>query len=285
MTDKRFRVLVTGSSGRIGAAVAERLARQAVVTGLDLRPGPWTTTLGDITDSTLVASLLQGVDTVVHVAALLTPHVGRRTPEEFWQVNVKGTCCLLEAAFRAGVRRFVFTSTTSVYGCTSRPKDRAIWVTEELEPWPDDIYDTTKLEAERCCREASGPDLSVVVLRMSRCFQEPDHLLAFYRLYRGIDRRDVAEGHRLAATMPLERFEILNLSAQSPFEIGDVNLLWTDPWRAIDERAPEVREAFLERGWDLPPRIDRVYVIEKAKRLLGYRPQYGVKAVLDESAT
>jgi nucleoside-diphosphate-sugar epimerase len=285
MTDKRFRVLVTGSSGRIGAAVAERLARQAVVTGLDLRPGPWTTTLGDITDSTLVASLLQGVDTVVHVAALLTPHVGRRTAEEFWQVNVKGTCCLLEAALRAGVRRFVFTSTTSVYGCTSRPKDRAIWVTEELEPWPEDIYDITKLEAERCCREASGPDLSVVVLRMSRCFEEPDHLLAFYRMYRGIDRRDVAEGHRLAATVPLERFAILNLSAQSPFDIGDTNLLWTDPWRAIDERVPEVREAFLERGWDLPPRIDRVYVIEKAKRLLGYRPQYGVKAVLDESAT
>jgi len=284
MADKRLRILITGSSGRIGTAVAERIAREAVIVGLDLRAGPWTTALGDITNTKLVESLVQRVDAIVHVAALLTPHVGCRSDEEFWQVNVEGTRTLLGAALRAGVRRFVLTSTTSVYGCTSRPKDRAIWVTEELDPQPEDIYDITKLEAERSCQEASGPDLSVAVLRMSRCFPEPDHQLAFYRLYRGVDRRDVAEGHWLAATVPFEGFEILNLSAETPFEVGDVDLLWTDPWRVIDERAPEVREAFLHRGWDLPQRIDRVYVIEKARRVLGYRPQYGFRAVLDERA-
>jgi UDP-glucose 4-epimerase len=284
MADRRLRILVTGSSGRIGSAVCERIAREAEVVGLDLRPGPWTTALGDITDSHLVESLVQRVDAIVHVAALLTPHVGCRTEEEFRQVNVEGTRILLTAALRAGVSRFVLTSTTSVYGCTSRPKDRAIWVTEALAPQPEDIYDITKLEAEQACREASGPDLSAVVLRMSRCFPEPDHLLAFYRLYRGVDRRDVAEGHWLAATVPLEGFHILNLSAETPFKVGDVDLLWTDPWRVIDERSPEVREAFLKRGWDLPERIDRVYVIEKAKRVLGYRSHYGFRAVLDESA-
>jgi UDP-glucose 4-epimerase len=284
MADGRLRVLITGSSGRIGAAVAERVAREAVVLGLDLEAGPWTTELGDITNSKLVESLVQRVDAVVHVAGLHAPHVGCRSEEEFRRVNVEGTRILLSAALRAGVRRFVFTSTTSVYGCTSRTKDRAIWVTEELEPHPEDIYDITKIEAERLCREASGTDLSVVVLRMSRCFPEPDHLIAFYRLYRGVDQRDVAEGHWLAATLPLEGFEILNLSAESPFEIGDVELLWTDPWRVMDERAPGVREAFLQRGWEMPQRIDRVYAIEKAKKVLGYRPQYGFRAVLDERA-
>jgi UDP-glucose 4-epimerase len=283
MAGKTLRILVTGSSGRIGAAVCERIAREAEVVGLDLVPGPWTTALGDVTQPRLVESLVRGVDAIVHVAALLTPHVGIRTAEEFWLVNVEGTRTLLAAALRAGVRRFVLTSTTSVYGCTSRPKDRAIWVTEELAPWPEDIYDLTKLEAERCCREASGRALSVVVLRMSRCFQEPDHLLAFYRLYRGVDRRDVAEGHWLAATVPLTGYETLNLSAETPFRIGDVDLLWSDPWRVLDERAPEVREVFLQRGWDLPERIDRIYVIEKAKRVLGYRPRYGFRSVLDES--
>ena len=221
---------------------------------------------------TLVESLVQRVDAVVHVAGLLTPHVGCRSEEEFRRVNVEGTRILLSAALRAGVRRFVFTSTTSVYGCTSRTKDRAIWVTEELEPHPEDIYDITKIEAERLCREASGTDLSVVVLRMSRCFQEPDHLIAFYRLYRGVDQRDVAEGHWLAVTLPLEGSEILNLSAETPFEIGDVELLWTDPWRVIDERAPGVRETFLQKGWEMPQRIYRVYAIGKAKNVLGYRP-------------
>jgi UDP-glucose 4-epimerase len=282
MADRKLRILVTGSSGRIGTAVAERIAREAMVVGLDLRPGPWTTTVGDITDSRLVDPLVRGVDVIVHVAALHAPHVGCRSEEEFRRVNVEGTRVLLGAALRAGVRRFVFTSTTSVYGCTSRAKDRAIWVTEELEPQPEDIYDITKLEAEQSCREAIGPDLSIVVLRMSRCFPEPDHLLAFYRLYRGVDRRDVAEGHWLAATVPLAGFEILNVSAETPFEIGDVELLWTDPWHVIDERTPEVREAFLQRGWDMPQRIDRVYVIEKAKRVLDYRPQHGFRALLDK---
>jgi UDP-glucose 4-epimerase len=281
MTDKRLRILITGSSGRIGTAVCERIAREAEVVGLDLSPGPWTTALGDITDAKLVESLIRRVDAIVHVAALLTPHVGCRSEEEFRRVNVEGTQILLAAALRTGVRRFVLTSTTSVYGCTSRPKDRALWVTEELAPYPEDIYDLTKLEAECSCREASGPDLSVVVLRMSRCFEEPDPLLAFYRLYRGVDRRDVAEGHWLAATVALEGFEILNLSAETPFQAEDVDLLWTDPWRVIDERAPGVRGAFLQRGWDLPQRIDRVYVIGKARRVLGYRPQFGVRAVLE----
>jgi UDP-glucose 4-epimerase len=279
-----LRILITGSSGQIGAAVAERMAREGVVLGLDLKPGPWTSEVGDITDSKLVESLVRQVDVVVHAAGLHVPHVGYKSEEDFKRVNVEGTRILLDTALRTGVSRFVFTSTTSVYGCSSRRKDRAIWVTEELEPNPEDIYDITKIEAECLCREASNTDLTAVVLRMSRCFPEPDHLMAFYRLYRGVDSRDVAEGHWLAATLPLEGFEILNLSAETPFKIGDIDLLWSDPWRVIEERTPEVREVFLRKGWEMPQRIDRVYAIEKAKKVLGYRPQYGFRAVLDERA-
>jgi nucleoside-diphosphate-sugar epimerase len=208
-----------------------------------------------------------------------------RSEEEFRRVNVEGTKILLDAAVRAGIRRFVFTSTTSVYGCTSRPKEGAIWVTEGLEPHPEDIYDFTKLEAERLCREASHADMSVAVLRMSRCFPEPARLVVFYRLYRGVDRRDVAEGHWLAATVPLKGFEIFNMSVESVFRPEDTDLLWTDPWKVIDRQAPGVREIFLRKRWEMPQRIDRVYAIEKAKTVLGYRPRYGIKAALEETAT
>jgi UDP-glucose 4-epimerase len=277
-----LRILITGSSGQIGSKIAERMAREAVVLGLDLKPGPWTSEVGNITNSRLVESLIRRVDVVVHTAGLHAPHVGCKSEEDFKQVNIEGTRMLLDATLRAGVRRFVFTSTTSVYGCTSRTKDRAIWVTEELEPQPEDIYDITKIEAERLCREASGTNLTTVVLRMSRCFPEPDHLMVFYRLYRGVDSRDVAEVHWLAATQPVEGFEILNLSAESPFKIGDIKLLWTDPWQVIEKRIPEVRETFSRKGWEMPQRIDRVYVIEKVKNVLGYQPKYNFKAVLDE---
>jgi len=278
MVAGKLRVLVTGSSGLIGEAVAGRFAREAEIIGLDLVAGPLTSEVGDITDSRLVRSLARRADAVVHIAGLHAPHVRCRSEEEFRRVNVEGTRVLLDASVRAGIRRFVLTSTTSVYGCTSRPKEKAIWVTEELEPHPEDIYDFTKLEAERLCREASHADMSVAVLRMSRCFPEPAHLVAFYRLYRGVDRRDVAEGHWLAATVPWKGFEIFNLSAEPIFKPEDTDLLWTDPWRVIDRRAPGVREIFLRKRWEMPRRIDRVYSIEKAKTVLGFCPRHGIEA-------
>jgi nucleoside-diphosphate-sugar epimerase len=63
-------VLVTGSSGHVGSAIAARLAQQARVTGLDLRPGPYTTQVGDVGDEQLVKASCRGTDAVVHTAAL-----------------------------------------------------------------------------------------------------------------------------------------------------------------------------------------------------------------------
>ena len=274
MTDNKQRILITGSSGLIGAVIAKRFAQEAEIIGLDIKPGPWTTIVGDITDSKLIESLVSQVDIIVHTAGLHAPHVGMRSESEFRQVNIDGTRILLEASLRVGIKRFIFTSTTSVYGCTSRTKDKAIWVTEELETNPEDIYDITKIEAENLCQGASSAGMDVVVLRMSRCFKEPENLIAFYRLYRGIDVRDAAEGHWLAATRPLKGVHVLILSGKTPFKISDIKLLWKYPWRVIDERAPGFREAFLQRDWEMPSRIDRVYVIEKAKSILGFKPKY-----------
>jgi UDP-glucose 4-epimerase len=278
-----MKVVVTGSSGHIGSAVAERIAREVEVVGLDLHPGPQTTHVGDLLDVKLIRRLLGGVDAVVHVAALHAPHVGVRSEKEFEEVNVEGTRNLLELSLKTGVRRFVLTSTTSVYGCTSRAKDSAVWVVEELHPNPEDIYDRTKLKAESLCREAAREGMTSVVLRMSRCFPEPDHLLAFYRLYRGVDRRDVAEGHYLSLVEHLEGFEIFNLPAQSPFEKADCELLWTDPWKVIHRHFPGARADFKKRGWPIPTRIDRVYVIDKARKQMGFEPRFNFDSVLTDS--
>lgn len=275
------RVLVTGSSGHIGSAVAARVASCAELVGLDLVPGPYTTHRGDIQDTSLVRDLLERVDTVIHIAALHVPHLELRSEAEFQQVNVDGTRTLLDLAITSGVGRFVLTSTTSVYGCGVRASDRAVWVTENLEPCPEDIYDDTKLAAEELCREAATAGLSVAILRMSRCFPEPAHLTAFYRLYRGVDRRDVAEAHCLAATAPIDGCETVIVSADTPFQAKDCDVLWSNPWQVIEARRPGTRRAFFRRGWPLPRRIDRVYTIERAKRLLGFQPRHGIEAVLE----
>jgi UDP-glucose 4-epimerase len=260
--------------------VAARLAEVACVIGLDLRPGPQTTQIGDVADAALVSKLVRRVDAIVHTAALHVPQLATASPARFHRVNVEATRGLLDAAIAARLGRFVLLSTTSVYGCSSRPGPPATWAYEGLEPNPEDIYDRTKLAAEELCREAACAATSTIILRLARCFPEPDPLVAFYRLYRGVDRRDVADAHLKAVTVAMEGTMTVNISGPSPFRPEDVSTLWNDPWEVIERRAPGVRVAFEQRGWPLPQRIDRVYSIDKARRALGYQPRFGISEVL-----
>jgi UDP-glucose 4-epimerase len=269
-----MRVLVTGSSGRIGSAIARRLSDVCETEGLDVRQGEWTTVTGDVADRALVQGLLGRFDAVVHTASLHAPHVGIVGAEEFRRVNVDGTRVLLDACFDHGVRRFVYTSTTSLYGSAMVPDRGAVWVTEDLVPRPRDIYDETKLEAEELCREASAHGMTCVSLRMSRCFPEPDDVVAAYRLHRGIDARDVAEAHLAALTAGIAGFAALNVSAATPFEREDCALLLEDATAVIRRRVPWAEAEFAKRGWALPRSIDRVYVIDKARAVLGWTPHH-----------
>jgi nucleoside-diphosphate-sugar epimerase len=274
------RVLVTGSSGRVGAAIAAALSTEHDVAGLDLFPGLHTTHRGSIEDARLVAAAMRGAIAVVHTAALHAPHVGRHSDAEFRSVNVNGTRVLLDTAVEQGARHFVYTSSTSIYGHALEPVDRAVWVTEELEPRPRDIYDETKLEAEALCREAASGTMSCLSLRISRCFPEPGHLLATYRLYRGVDLQDVAEAHRLALGYAGPRFEVFNISAQSPFLRADTGLLLAAASSVLRRRVPGIEAAYRQRGWTLPQSIDRVYVIDKAVEKLGYCPRFNFAELL-----
>jgi len=231
-----------------------------------------------------VRELARGMDVVVHTAALHVPDLARASEAEFRRVNVDATHNLLEAAARWGVGRFVLLSTTSVYGCSSRPGPPATWGDEGLPPHPEDVYDRTKLEAEGLCRAATSGAMSTVILRLARCFPEPEDVVAFYRMYRGVDRRDVADAHRLAATASLEGSTTLNIAGPTPFTPTDVVELWDDPWAVVDRRCPGVREAFGRRGWPLPQRIDRVYPIDRARAVLGYHPRFGVRELLEQDA-
>jgi len=279
-----MKILVTGSSGHIGSAVAARLAQEARIVGLDRRPGPFTTRAGEIEDDELVRELIRGTDVVVHTAALHVPDLGRATARQFRRVNVEATRGLIDAALAAGVARFVLLSTTSVYGCSSRSGPPATWVDENLPPKPEDEYDRTKLEAEAICRDAANARLTTVILRLARCFPEPAHEVAFYRMYRGVDRRDVAEAHLRAVLATVSGSTTVNIAGPSPFHPDDMGALWDDPWSVIERRVPGVRASFERRGWPLPQRIDRVYAIEKARRVLGYHPRFGITELMREEA-
>jgi nucleoside-diphosphate-sugar epimerase len=279
------KVLVTGSSGRIGGAIAARLSLRHAVTGVDRRPGPLTTELTDVEDTARLAQLLPGVDAVVHTAALHVPDLASRSAAEFRAVNVDATRRLLAAAGEAGVARFVYTSTTSLYGDAMLPASgAAVWVTESLVPRPRDVYDETKLAAEEACAAAARAGLTCIALRMSRCFPEEPRLVAIYRLYRGVDAEDVAQAHELALAPGMAGYSAFNVSAPSPFAQADCGRLFTDASAVLLERYPWAGAEFARRGWQLPRSIDRVYVVDRAIAELGYRPLHDFAALFPQAA-
>lgn len=83
-----MKLLITGTSGRLGSALAHQLSSQHTIVGLDLTPGPYTTHGGSVTDRDLVFSLAPNTDAVLHTAALLTPHLHEHSRSAFVQTNI-----------------------------------------------------------------------------------------------------------------------------------------------------------------------------------------------------
>ena len=110
--------------------------------------------IGDVTDQVAVQSAMQGVDAVVHMAALL--HIVNPPPElreKYERVNIGGTATVVEAAIKAGVKRVVLFSTIAVYG----PSDGC--VLNEMSPtYPDTFFAQTKCAAEQIVLDARGAD-------------------------------------------------------------------------------------------------------------------------------
>jgi len=127
-------VLITGSSGALGTAIAAAAeAAGWIVRGVDRVPGRWTTVIGDLRDSSIRRAAVAGVKAVVHVAALHAPHVAQVPNEEFRAVNVSVTDALLTEAAGGSICRFVYTSSTSVYGHSLVSDDHTVW---SIEPSP-----------------------------------------------------------------------------------------------------------------------------------------------------
>ncbi|MDA9479036.1 NAD-dependent epimerase [Bradyrhizobium sp. CCBAU 65884] len=290
-------ILVTGSAGHLGEAILRTLrARGSPVRGIDLKPSPFTDAVGSIVDPGFVRSQMDGVTAVIHTATLHKPHVGTHSKPDFVDTNVTGTLNLLEAAASAGVRSFVFTSTTSAFGSQLRSGagQAAVWVTEDLPSVPKNIYGTTKLMAETLCelfyRERALP---VVVLRTSRFFPEDDddpamrsaytleNAQANELLYRRLDITDAVSAHLLAAERaPKIGFARYIVSATSPFEPRHLAALARDAAGVVRELYPDCAQLYAARGWNLLPEIDRVYVNERARRELGWRPEFDFAHVL-----
>ena len=168
------RVLVAGGAGFIGSHIVDALLRRGTEVGIidDYSTGdagnlaPPSSPLvrvhrGDVRDEAFVTEAVRGYDAVVHEAARVSVTRSVEDPELTNAVNVGGTVNLLCAARDAGVKRFVYASSSSVYGETEvQPK------VETMAPDPISPYAVSKLAAENYCRVfASVYGMETVSLR------------------------------------------------------------------------------------------------------------------------
>jgi nucleoside-diphosphate-sugar epimerase len=291
-------ILVTGSSGHLGEALVRTLrGTNHQVVGLDIVASPFTTHVGSIADRDVVRRCMQGVSAVIHTATLHKPHVATHARQAFVDTNITGTLNLLEEAAAAGVAAFVLTSTTSTFGraLTPPPGAPAAWVTEDVRPIPKNIYGVTKTAAEdlgELFHRLHG--LPCLVLRTSRFFPEADddpdvrsafedaNIKANEYLYRRVDVQDVVDAHLLAVEKaPAIGFGRYIISATTPFQPEDLAELRANAPAVVKRLLPSYEEEYARRGWRMFPSIERVYVNERARRELGWQPEYNFRRVIE----
>jgi UDP-glucose 4-epimerase len=293
-----MRVLVTGSAGHLGEALMRRLpASRYEAIGIDILASSYTHHVGSIADREFVRRSVRAVDAVIHTATLHKPHVATHSRQDFIDVNITGTLNLLEESAAAKVGAFIYTSTTSAFGSalTPPPGQPAAWITEDVVPVPKNIYGVTKVAAENLCelfyRKFALPCL---ILRTSRFFPEEDdsrtqrqsyvddNLKANEFLYRRVEIEDVVSAHLLAlqkASSILFRRYII--SATTPFIPEDRDELGKNAPAVVARRVPAYQEEYARRQWKMFPAIDRIYVNERARTELGWRPRYDFQYVVD----
>lgn len=167
-----MRVLVTGASGFVGAAVKRSFEREgAEVVGVDVRRARGVFNL-DLADDRQIADLFAdgGFDVVAHLAAFAVDAAGllasaRTDPRRAVDVNVGGTIRLFQAAQESRTRSFVYASSTTVYGPAHRYAQTRI--SEDAALRPMSIYGATKASAEHLCScMAAETDMTFTSLRL-----------------------------------------------------------------------------------------------------------------------
>ena len=316
------KVLVTGATGFAGGVLARRLREAGAEVRVLVRSrekldakglADMDCVEGSVTDPEAVRIAVEGVAVVYHLAAVYRE--GGIGDEVYEDVHVGGTRNLCEASLAAGVKRFVHCSTVGVHGHIENPP-----ADEEYRISPGDVYQRTKLEGEQMAwKFYREKGLAVSVVRPAAIFGPGDErLLKMFRLanrdrvillgdgeifYHMVHVEDLATGFLLAGTVPEavgepfiiagERYLPLNELLQRIAEIlGKKGKLLHLPAKPLQWAGSFCEKVFIPLGLTPPiyrRRVDfftksRAFDIGKAKRILGYAPQFRIEDGLRETA-
>jgi nucleoside-diphosphate-sugar epimerase len=270
------RVLVTGAAGVLGRELVPLIERDG---GFALRltdAVPLETThefvRADLARWEEAERLCDGVDEVMHVAAIhpWKPY----TPQQYIDCNIKAVWNVLQAAANAGVRRVIYTSSVAAMGYkVDSPAQLPFDESKPCRP-VEDIYCVSKHVGEQFCETfRAQKGLPYVALRPGCFIPRPDDdpVFGLGLLTLWLHRSDVAAAHFLALKSDLKNEAIL-VTAKVPFTRADAPALLADAPPVILRYFPAAAR-LAERGIQLPKSISPWYNIEKAERLLGYRPR------------
>ena len=308
MSTSSQRVLLTGGAGFIGSHVAEALLRQGteltIIDNLDdfyspvgkrsnlveiRRVGPYTIEEVDICDFEALHEVVGRWKpaVIVHLAARGGVRPSIEQPRLYERVNIAGTLNLLELCREFHVDRFIFGSSSSVYGATSH----APFSEDQVELRPVSPYAATKLAAEMLCYTYSHLfALPIVCLRFFTVYgprQRPD--LAIHKFTMLIEKGeplpifgDGSTGRDytyvddiVAGVLAAMRLKFISADGQAPFEV--FNLGNSHPVKLSELvdllEAATGRKAIRQRQPPQPGDVPLTWAdVSKAARMLGYRP-------------
>lgn len=305
------KTLVTGAAGFIGSHLCERLIAQGVfVTGLDNFDDSYGRDIkeanianlvsesnfrfieGDIRDADCLELILdkEKVDIIVHLAAKAGVRPSIKDPVSYQDVNINGTLVMLEAVKKFGIKKFIFASSSSVYGNNKKVP----FAESDNVDFPISPYAATKKAGELICHTYSHLyDIGMTCLRFFTVYgprQRPD--LAIHKFSRLIEagksipvfgdgsmRRDftyiddIING-TVAAMQNCNGYEIYNLGESKPVRLDEL----------ISEIEKSLgKKAIINRLPMQPGDVDQTYAdLTKAKERLGYKPKTELSTGLAE---
>jgi nucleoside-diphosphate-sugar epimerase len=243
---------------------------------------------GDIRVPAHVGRALQGVDAVIHLAALVGEPACAVDPELSEAINYRATCALVSAAGSAGVRRFIFISTCSNYGLQETLADE----TAPLRPLS--LYAETKVRAERDLLSPTGGGLEICVVRLATLFGLAPRMrfnLLVNQLCRDAVVRGVVSLYGADAWRPYVHVQdaavALSLLLEAPagmlaaevYNVGAENARKRDVTDLLERHAPGLR---IEQAAQAPDRRDYRVSFEKFSRAFGFSPQRTVRQGVEE---
>lgn len=309
-----MKVLVTGGTGFTGSHLVRRLCRlgykvrvlvrdkskKDVFQGLDVQ-----FIEGDITDSDVVERSVIGVEKVFHIAAAY--RTAGITDKVYWDVHLKGTENLLRSSLKYGVERFIHCSTVGVHGHIEQGP-----ANENYRFQPGDVYQLTKLKGEQKAMEfAHSKGLAVTVIRPCAIYGPGDlRLLKLFKLaskritpvlgsgniyYHMVYIDDLIHAFILAAEVKEAIGEAFIIGGEEIFTLNE--LLYTisellsvsktkihlpaTPFRIVASIVEKICIPLKIEPPIYKRRVDfftksRAFDINKAKKILGYKPAVNI---------